>query len=92
MTNLSAAIPIPEMGMLSGLGAPPVERWKASSAGSEIQGTLVPTIAYAGARLEAYAKRSQGGYRRGPGGPRNRQPGRRCLCRNLSGMACAQAC
>ena len=42
--------------MLSGLGAPPVERWKASSAGSEIQGTLVPTIAYAGARLEAYGQ------------------------------------
>lgn len=43
MTNLSAAIPIPEMGVLSGL---PVE----------IQNTLVPTIAYAGARLEAFGQ------------------------------------
>jgi serine phosphatase RsbU (regulator of sigma subunit) len=46
MTNLSAAIPIPEMDMLSELGGPPVE----------IQNTLVPTIAYAGARLEAFGQ------------------------------------
>jgi serine phosphatase RsbU (regulator of sigma subunit) len=56
MTNLSAAIPVPEIGGLSGVGGPPVESWKAPSPGFEIQNTLVPTIVYTGPRLEAFGQ------------------------------------
>jgi serine phosphatase RsbU (regulator of sigma subunit) len=56
MNNLSAAIPIPEIGVLSGSGRPPVEPWKAPSPGCEIPNTLVPRITYAGVRLEAYGQ------------------------------------
>ncbi len=56
MTNLSVAIPTPEIGVLSGLGWLPAEPWKAPSSGSDIQNTLAPPITYSDARLEVYGQ------------------------------------
>jgi serine phosphatase RsbU (regulator of sigma subunit) len=44
MTDLSTGMPVP------------VQCWKPPSLGSEIQSTLVPPIAYSGARFEAYGQ------------------------------------
>lgn len=56
MNNLSAAISIPEIGILAGLCNSGRDRWKAPSFGSEIQNTLTPPITYSSARLEAYGQ------------------------------------
>ena len=56
MNNLSAAISIPEIGVLAGLCSAGYEPWRAPSSGFDIQNTLVPRITYSGTRLEAYGQ------------------------------------
>jgi serine phosphatase RsbU (regulator of sigma subunit) len=56
VNNLSAAISIPEAGILAGLCSAGHEPSRALSCGSDIQNTLAPSITYSSPRLEAYGQ------------------------------------
>jgi serine phosphatase RsbU (regulator of sigma subunit) len=56
VSNLPAAISIPEIGVLAGLRNAGYEPWRAPSSGAEIQNTLAPPITYSSPRLEAYGQ------------------------------------
>jgi serine phosphatase RsbU (regulator of sigma subunit) len=56
VNSLSAAISIPEIGVLAGLSNTVKEPCRAPSSRSDIQNTLAPPITYWGPRLEAYGQ------------------------------------